>query len=393
MMSDPGVRAFWLKHLHRWHWISAGLCLVGMLLFAVTGITLNHAGSIEAKPQVTSREAQLPEALLKSLPAGEQSGALAGRCAPLDRRQRFRADRRAQGRMAEARDLRLAAAPGRRRVADHRSRRAATSSTSSPTAAGSPTSTTCTRAATPALMWSLFIDVFAVACLVFCITGLCLLQFHSARRPATWPVVGLGIVIPSCCSCCSCINRGQLMRRLVTLGISGVLAGPLLSGQSLAAEHDGHHRGAQARRRRVSPPYVAAWIEGADGTVAANLNVWYDLKQEDKKGNKWLKDMRQWWRRAGRDLDMPVDGLSSATRPAGKHALDFDAATAPLATLQAGRIRARRRSRARGRRPRDPAHSVQVAGRRRRLGLCQRQGRARRSRTADQALSWNRIAP
>ena len=72
MMADPGVRAFWLKHLHRWHWISAGLCLVGMLLFAVTGITLNHAGSIEAKPQVTSREAQLPEALLKSLPSGEQ---------------------------------------------------------------------------------------------------------------------------------------------------------------------------------------------------------------------------------------------------------------------------------------------------------------------------------
>jgi uncharacterized protein len=46
------------------------------------------------------------------------------------------------------------------------------------------------------LMWSLFIDAFAVACLVFCITGLCLLQFHSARRPATWPVVSLGIVIP-----------------------------------------------------------------------------------------------------------------------------------------------------------------------------------------------------
>ena len=27
------------------------MCLVGMLLFAVTGFTLNHAGQIEAKPR------------------------------------------------------------------------------------------------------------------------------------------------------------------------------------------------------------------------------------------------------------------------------------------------------------------------------------------------------
>lgn len=44
--------------------------------------------------------------------------------------------------------------------------------------------------------WSLFIDMFAGACLVFCLTGLVLLQFHAARRPATWPVVGLGLLAP-----------------------------------------------------------------------------------------------------------------------------------------------------------------------------------------------------
>jgi hypothetical protein len=126
------------------------------------------------------------------------------------------------------------------------------------------------------------------------------------------------------------------MRRLVTLGISGVLAGPLLSGQSLAAGMTVTIEVPKLDVAEYHKPFVAAWIEGADGTVAANLNVWYDVKQEDKKGNKWLKDLRQWWRRAGRDLDMPVDGLSSATRPAGKHALDFDAASAPLATLKPG---------------------------------------------------------
>lgn len=52
-------RSFWLKQLHQWHWISAALSLVGMLLFAITGITLNHAGQIEAEPKVVSRKTTL----------------------------------------------------------------------------------------------------------------------------------------------------------------------------------------------------------------------------------------------------------------------------------------------------------------------------------------------
>ena len=44
--------------------------------------------------------------------------------------------------------------------------------------------------------WSWFIDVFAIACVVFCVSGLLLLQRHAASRPSTWPMVGLGLVIP-----------------------------------------------------------------------------------------------------------------------------------------------------------------------------------------------------
>ena len=38
------------KTLLRWHWISSALCLIGMLGFAITGFTLNHAADIEAQP-------------------------------------------------------------------------------------------------------------------------------------------------------------------------------------------------------------------------------------------------------------------------------------------------------------------------------------------------------
>jgi|SRR5690349_6350962 len=81
-------------------------------------------------------------------------------------------------------------------------------------------------------------------------------------------------------------------------------------------------------------PYVAIWIEGADQTIAANLAVWYQVRGDH---TKWLPDLRQWWRRGGRDVTVPVDGLTGATRPVGQHLLKFDAAQAPLAGLKPGK--------------------------------------------------------
>ena len=83
-------------------------------------------------------------------------------------------------------------------------------------------------------------------------------------------------------------------------------------------------------------PYVALWIEGADQSFVRNLAVWYDLKKKDNEGSKWLKDMRQWWRKSGRELQMPVDGLSGATRAPGEHQLSFNGAKAGLDKLPAG---------------------------------------------------------
>ncbi len=44
--------------------------------------------------------------------------------------------------------------------------------------------------------WSIYIDVLAVACLVFSFSGLILLQIHSAKRPATWPLVAFSLFVP-----------------------------------------------------------------------------------------------------------------------------------------------------------------------------------------------------
>jgi len=81
-------------------------------------------------------------------------------------------------------------------------------------------------------------------------------------------------------------------------------------------------------------PYVAGWIEDATGAHAANVFVWYDVKKKDGAGQKWLKDVRTWWRKSGRDLTLPIDGLTSATRAPGRQTLTVD--SAKLAGLKPG---------------------------------------------------------
>ena len=84
-------------------------------------------------------------------------------------------------------------------------------------------------------------------------------------------------------------------------------------------------------------PYVAIWIEPQGGGDVNDLAVWYDTALKDREGEKWLKDMRQWWRRSGRALIMPVDGVSGATRPPGGHTLKVDAQK--LKNMAAGEYR------------------------------------------------------
>jgi hypothetical protein len=67
-------------------------------------------------------------------------------------------------------------------------------------------------------------------------------------------------------------------------------------------------------------PYVAGWIEPVGGGAAKTLFVWYDIKKGgNEPGTKWLADLRTWWRKGGRSLHLPADGVSGATRPVGVH--------------------------------------------------------------------------
>ncbi|BAK68127.1 hypothetical protein SLG_34520 [Sphingobium sp. SYK-6] len=77
-------------------------------------------------------------------------------------------------------------------------------------------------------------------------------------------------------------------------------------------------------------PYVAAWVEPAGGGAARTLFVWYDVDLRGAEpGTKWLSDLRTWWRKGGRSLKLPADGVSGATRAPGTHKVALPADLKP----------------------------------------------------------------
>lgn len=190
-------RAFWMQQLHQWHWVSSALCLIGLLLFALTGITLNHAGQIEADPQVAHRTAELPMNLRAVIAGTDEHKAQAlppGVVTWLD----DSLGTRVGGRQAEwsddeiylsmprpGGDSWLSIDRGSGAVEYEQTRRGTIAYLND-----------LHKGRHAGAAWSWFLDVFALACLVFAITGLFLLKLHAARRSSTWPLVTLGLVVP-----------------------------------------------------------------------------------------------------------------------------------------------------------------------------------------------------
>lgn len=90
----------------------------------------------------------------------------------------------------------------------------------------------------------------------------------------------------------------------------------------------------------TSPNITArTWRSGWKVQTRKSLPIWrsgINPRTPPKYGTKWLPDLRQWWRKSGRTLDVPVDGVTGPTRPAGAHALSFTDTKGALKSLPAG---------------------------------------------------------
>ena len=122
------------------------------------------------------------------------------------------------------------------------------------------------------------------------------------------------------------------MRLKLTVAIGSLLAVPAQAADVTVSVQIPQLRVAEYHR-----PYVAVFVEDAAGKHAANLAVWY-LSRDTAEGHgtKWLPDLRQWWRKSGRTLAVPIDGVTGPTRPAGTHELGFDDSHPGLSKLAPG---------------------------------------------------------
>ena len=193
-------RAFWLKHLHQWHWVSAAACFIGVVLFSLTGFTLNHADDIGAQPQVTTRTTVLPDDLRGQLEALASNSDSPPSELPGSVTQWLRSEMsivNSESTPEWSADEVYVSLP----------RPGGDAWLSIDLLSGEVTHELTDRGWISYLndlhkgrntgaAWSWFIDIFAFATLIFSITGLFLLQMHSKHRPATWPMVGFGLVLP-----------------------------------------------------------------------------------------------------------------------------------------------------------------------------------------------------
>ncbi len=123
------------------------------------------------------------------------------------------------------------------------------------------------------------------------------------------------------------------MRVTLTIALSGLLA----TSPAYATTLDINVEVPKLNVAEYHRPYVAVWLEGADQKVAANLAVWYQQTgNSEGHGTKWLPDLRQWWRKSGRELKVPVDGVTGPTKPVGTHALSFTDRQPALKALAPG---------------------------------------------------------
>lgn len=160
----------------------------------------------------------------------------------------------------------------------------------------------------------------------------------------------------------------QEIRSLLALAAGTVMASPALAG-ALSVRLTLPSLDSTSARHPTRP-YVAVWVRHANHVFGTSLAVWYQIEDHHGRrggpdgarsdehwgwgrhgadsgdgpvqsentpgGARWMNGVREWWADSGHTLKFPVDGLTSASRPAGTYELTFESTDPKLAALPPG---------------------------------------------------------
>ncbi len=82
--------------------------------------------------------------------------------------------------------------------------------------------------------------------------------------------------------------------------------------------------------RRIENPYIAVWIEDADGNLVKTVSLWYEQSSE---GPEWLSHLARWSTTTDGEVDATTSG---ATRVAGEYSVMWDGTDGDGATVAPG---------------------------------------------------------
>ncbi|MBX2859040.1 MAG: DUF2271 domain-containing protein [Cellvibrionaceae bacterium] len=88
-------------------------------------------------------------------------------------------------------------------------------------------------------------------------------------------------------------------------------------------------------------PYVAIWLEDNQRRPITTIALWYQLQglnTAQADGKKWLKDLRQWWRKIGRSKAYDLDGVTGATRRPGSYEIGWPLSQELFKKLNSGSL-------------------------------------------------------
>ncbi len=189
---------FWKRQARVWHSVSGAICLAGMLLFSLTGLTLNHAKETTAEPTIAETRVEIPPTLIDIMRTEPTNGYTRQLPLPLRDWISETLDISVAGKRVEWTEIDAYVAlprPGGDAwlTIDRETGEVVHELTTRGTIAFL---NDLHKGRDTGPVWIWFIDIFSVASVLFCLTGLWLLQIHASKRPSTGPLTVIGFLLP-----------------------------------------------------------------------------------------------------------------------------------------------------------------------------------------------------